>query len=99
MKLNPSQIPKDKRDCPTAEDAEGAEETRKESYQFSVISFQERQLLAFNPSPSMKGEARACPGPRSGVRVRCIRHSGAPWIGVQDRARESSQVMVVYKSC
>ena len=37
--------------------AEDAEETRRESYQFSVVSLQERQLLAFNPSPSMKGEA------------------------------------------
>jgi len=28
-----------------------------------------------------------------------VRHSGEPWIGVQGRARESSQIMVVYKSC
>jgi len=44
--------------CFTAEGAELAEETRKEKQQFSVLSSQERQLLAFNPSPSVKGEAR-----------------------------------------
>ena len=57
MKLNPSHVTNKKRHFLTAEDAEFTEETGKESYRFSVVSLQERQLLAFNPSPSMKGEA------------------------------------------